>query len=119
MTAVGTAKANAVMRTATRMTRRCMGTLELRREVDVEPRPGTRARQRLGNVDAHGQDRQAIAHADAGCIFERIAELVEGIAVVAEHRDAKIARQIAFNLHRAGEYVLAANADRLCFGHAV
>ena len=43
-------------------------TLQFRREVDVEARPGARAIQRLREVDAHGQHRQAVAHAEACCV---------------------------------------------------
>ena len=46
--------------------------------------------QRLRDVDAHRHHRQAQAQADADRIHERIAELVEGVADVDEHRDGEV-----------------------------
>src|SRR5262245_44552084 len=66
------------------------------------------ARERLRDVDADRDDRQAPANADAGRVFEWIAESIDRVARVEEHRHAELARQIADQLDTADHEVTAA-----------
>src|ERR1700757_249949 len=102
---------------AVRSSRRRMGPSELRREVDMQARtagPG----QRLRHVDTQCYDGEAKPETDAGRIFERIAEVIESVAVVEEGGHAEVARKIPDDLEGAGNEVLAAVPDGSDLLHA-
>src|ERR1700733_6146462 len=69
-------------------------------------------RQRLRYIDAQCYDGKADAETDAGRILERIAEMIESVAVVEERGDAEVMGQIADDLNGPGNEVLAAILDR-------
>src|SRR5512134_81666 len=85
------------------------GISELRREVQVQPRVAVRLGQRLRDVEPDAQEREAVAQADARRVFERIAEIVDGIAGIHEHRRDEIPRQAALQFDAAGHQVAAAD----------
>src|ERR1700677_3776572 len=69
-------------------------------------------RQGLRYVDAQCYDGKADAETDASSILERIAEMIESVAVVEKRGDAEVMGQIADDFHGAGNQGLAAIADR-------
>src|SRR5687767_5490456 len=71
------------------------GISELRREVDVKPRAAAGVRDGLRDVEPDAEERQAIAQPDADGVFERVAELVEGVAGVHEDGGDEALRQVA------------------------
>src|SRR5882762_6985500 len=116
--------------------RRSVNILQLRREVDVQARAGVHglellpdgvpaqaARQGFGDVHPERQDRQAHPETDADRVLQRgtvlllsgcrrtlvgkLREAVEGVAIVEEGGDTEIVGQIADDLHRASDHVLA------------
>src|ERR1700693_4469032 len=70
------------------------------------------SRQQFPYVHAQCYDGKAHAETDAGRIFDRIAEMIESVAVVEERGDAEVMGQVADDLHSAGNEVLAAISDR-------
>ena len=65
--------------------------------------------QRLREVDADAHHGQPEPQADTRRVLEWIAEIVEGVADVHEHRKGEVARQIADQLCRTGEEVATAD----------
>src|SRR4051812_20394829 len=71
-----------------------------------------RSRQRLRHIDAQCYDGKTEPETDAGRIFERVAEVIESVAVVEERGDPEVTRQIADDFHGARDEILAAILDR-------
>src|ERR1700742_4340404 len=67
--------------------------------------------QRLGHVDAQCYDGEPEPETDTGRIFERIAEVIESVAVVEEGGHAEVMREIPDDLEGPGDEVLAAVPD--------
>ena len=65
-------------------------------------------RQRLRYVDTQCYDRKPEPKTDAGRIFERIAEVIESVAVVEERGDAEVVGQVADDFHGTGNEVFTA-----------
>ena len=76
----------------------------------------SRRLDRLGNIEADGDHRQAPAQADADRRRQRLAEIVDGIADVGEDGDAELARQVALDFEGAGQQVAAADAHLRAVG---